>query len=182
MQRIELGEHELASVSREVVGHAYHGSVGAMGRGEGVVDVDLAKRRELSRELGVVLLLLGMEADVLEQQHLARLQPAHSGLGDRPDAVGYERDVAPQVLGELAGDGPKRQRRVRSRGPAEVRHHDDEGAPVHQVPKGGDGGANARVVRDLAVCHRNVEVLTHEDAPAGDVDGRDGSFQSRAAT
>ena len=35
---------------------------------EGVVDVDVGVGRELGRELRVVLLLLGMEAEVLEQE------------------------------------------------------------------------------------------------------------------
>ena len=46
--------------------------VRAVRRAEGVVDVDVAVGRELRRELGVVRLLLGVEAQVLEQQQLAR--------------------------------------------------------------------------------------------------------------
>ena len=55
--------------------------VRAVRRAEGVVDVDVGERRELPREAAVVLLLFGVEAQVLEQHHAAGL-----GLLDRPCA------------------------------------------------------------------------------------------------
>ena len=50
------------------------GGMRAMGRAERVVDVDVGVRRQGRGERRVVLLLLGVEAEVLEEQHLARPQ------------------------------------------------------------------------------------------------------------
>ena len=54
-----------------------------MRRAEGVVDVDVAQRGELLRELGIVLLFLGVEAQILEQQHFAGLRAAWPPLRGR---------------------------------------------------------------------------------------------------
>ena len=51
---------------------------------ERVVHVHVAVGRERLRERRVVLLLLGVEAEVLEQQHLAGPEPPDGVLG--PDA------------------------------------------------------------------------------------------------
>ncbi len=50
----------------------------AMRRGEGIVAVDVADRRQPPREPLVVLLLAGVEAQVLEQKHIARRHLRHS--------------------------------------------------------------------------------------------------------
>ena len=50
--------------------------VGAMRTAEGVIDVNLAQRGKLRGKLRIVRLFFGMEAQVLEQQHLARLKLA----------------------------------------------------------------------------------------------------------
>ncbi len=55
-----------------------------MGRPEGIVDVDVGIGRQRLRELGVVGLLFSVEAEVLEQDRLARLE-ARDGI-DGPDA------------------------------------------------------------------------------------------------
>ena len=54
-----------------------------MRRPERVVDVDVAVRGERLGERRVVLLLLDVEAEVLEQQHLAGAEPADGVLGAR---------------------------------------------------------------------------------------------------
>ena len=51
--------------------HAFGGGVRAMRGAEGVVDVDVAQRGEFFGEGRVVLFFLGMEAQVLQQQHFA---------------------------------------------------------------------------------------------------------------
>ena len=58
-----------------------------MGGAERVVDVDVAVRRERLRERRVVGLLRGVEAEVLEQEHLARLEPAEGVLGADAERV-----------------------------------------------------------------------------------------------
>ena len=50
----------------------------------------------------VVLLLLGVEAEVLEQQHLARPQPLDGVLGADAERVAGDRDVPPEQLRSAA--------------------------------------------------------------------------------
>ena len=59
---------------RQAVGDALGRGMRAMRGREGVVDIDVAQRRELVDEARVVLLLFLVEAQVLEQQHVAGLQ------------------------------------------------------------------------------------------------------------
>ena len=60
-----------------------------MGGAERVVDVDVRVRGERRGEGRVVLLLLGVEAEVLEHEHLAGAQPLDGVL--RPDARARRR-------------------------------------------------------------------------------------------
>ena len=68
---LDLLGHEQAGDRRQVVRDALGGGVRPVRRAERVVDVDLAERRELPRELRVVAGLLRVEAQVLEQEHVA---------------------------------------------------------------------------------------------------------------
>ena len=70
-----------------VLGDAVGGGVGAVGRAEGVVHVDIGERRKGLGEPLVVLLLLGVEPEVLEQQHVAGPHALHQMLHVRADAV-----------------------------------------------------------------------------------------------
>lgn len=54
-----------------------------MGGAESVVAVDVSKAGKLLRELGVVLLLLLVEAYILEERHVTRLQGGHAGIVQR---------------------------------------------------------------------------------------------------
>ncbi len=78
-----------------------------MGGPERVVDVDVGVRGERRREGRVVLLLLGVEAEVLEQQDLARAEALDGVL--RPDAerVARDRHVAAEQLGQPLADRPQ---------------------------------------------------------------------------
>ena len=58
---------------------------------ERVVDVDVGVGRERRGEGRVVRLLLGVEAEVLEQQHLARSQALDRVLGPDPERVAGHR-------------------------------------------------------------------------------------------
>src|SRR5438128_3141566 len=100
-----------------------------------------------------------MEPYVLQEQHLARLQPRDRGLRLRADAVRDERDLAPEMGRELASDRSKRKVGVGAGGASKVRHHDYRGSAMHEVAQRWYGGLDAGVVRDLAVGHRDVEVF-----------------------
>jgi hypothetical protein len=150
-----------------------------VGGAEGVVDEDVAESGEALAELldgglvgldlvavGVLAaaLLLGVEAQVLEE-HDAAVGGAVDGLlGGLADAVVGERDfLAVEQLLELGDDGLERVLGVGlAVGAAEVGHQDDGfGAIVDGVLDGGDGAGDTLVVGDLGVgllVEGNVEV------------------------
>ena len=145
-----------------------HGGVGPVAGAEGVVDVEVAERGDLLGEGGVALLLLGVEAEVFEQDHVAGLERG-AGLGDRrADAIGQEADRFLQQFGE-----PRRARRQAefrvglAFGPAEVRHEDQRAALLEHRLDARQRGADALVVGDAArVVLGHVEVHAHQHAPA----------------
>ena len=174
----DLALHQQPGVGRQELGDPDGRGVGAVGRPEGVVDVDVRVRRQLLGELRVVLLLLGVEAQVLEEEELARPESLDRILGADAQRVAGHRDVAPEQLGQTlrrraagggrpgpcrrAGRGGSRGRRAR---PAPRRWTDRR-----------QGGPDARVVGDLAVLERDVEVDADEDTLAGRVEVANGEL------
>jgi len=63
-----------------------------MSGAEGVVDVDVGVAGQRLRELGIVLLFLGVEAQVLEEDALARLEALDGILGAGTQRVARDRD------------------------------------------------------------------------------------------
>ena len=89
-EHLDLALHQQPGVGRQELGDADGRGVGAMGGPERVVDVDVARTTASAcGELRVVRLLLGVEAQVLEEQHLARPEPLDGVL--RPDARARRR-------------------------------------------------------------------------------------------
>src|ERR1051326_7662039 len=66
--------------------------VRAMRRGEGVVDVEVAQRREPARERAVVPLFLRMEPEILQECHVARLHGRDDALSFWTNAILRESD------------------------------------------------------------------------------------------
>ena len=94
-----------------------------------------------------------------------------------PERVAGDRHVPAEELRQPLRDGPQAEAVLDlAVGPAEVAREDDPRAVGEQVVDGRDGGADARVVGDLAVLERDVEVDADEDALAGDVDVADGQL------
>ena len=158
------------AIGRQLVGEALGGGVGAVGGGEGVVDIDVAELRQL-RDMGRIVLFLALvEAGVLEQQNLAVLQLGDRLGGDRPDAVGGESDGALDDLGDRGRDGPQRIRLVRAAlGPAEMGEKDDLGALFREFLDRGGDALDPRRVGHAAVLGGNIEVDAQKDAFADDV-------------
>ena len=74
--------------------------MGAMSGAERVVDVDLGQRGKLLAELRVVLFLAFVEAQVLEQQHVAIAQRDSLRLSIFAHRVGGENDRLAQQFGQ----------------------------------------------------------------------------------
>ena len=78
-----LALEQQPGVAREAVGDTLGAGVGAVGGAEGVVDVEVGEGGSASPDR-VVLRLPRLEADVLEQQHFARPQPARPASWTSP--------------------------------------------------------------------------------------------------
>ena len=66
-----------------------------------VVDVEIGERRELPGERLVIGLFLRVEAQVLEEQHVARAEPAGRGFHLGPHAIRGQGDLTPEQMQEI---------------------------------------------------------------------------------
>ena len=142
-QHLDLGGEEATGGAGQVLRGPDDGRVGAVRRAEGVVHVGVEAVDEPRDEGRVVALLPRVEAQVLEQ-----LDP-RGQLGE----AGADR-----------GHGVALVRRALR--PAEVGRRDHGRALLLQPPDGGQRGADAEVVGDGTVLHRDVEVGAEQDASA----------------
>ena len=139
---------------------AFGRGMGAVGGGEGVVDIDVAELGELGDKSRVVLLLALVEAGVFEQQdvavlHCRRSRPRPSRrCSRRRSSTGRPRTSATAAAtgrSELASSGP-------ALGPAEMREQDDLAALVRDLLDRRRDALDPRRVGDVAVLHRHVEI------------------------
>ncbi len=176
LQRLQLLLHGAAGVGGEVVGEPGGGGVGAMGGGERVVHPHVAELGELGGEEGIVLLLALVEARVLQNQDVAILHRRDRLFGGGTDAVIGEGDRLAQHLADGGDHLLQRILRVGSvLRAAEVGEQDRLAAGVDDVEDRRGRRADARVVGDLAVSHRDVEVDADENALALHVDVVEGA-------
>ena len=169
----QLLADEEAGDRGEVGGHAGGGGVGPVDRAEGVGDIDLRHGGELLGELGVVLLLPLVEAEVLQQHDLAGLEGGGLGLGVLTDDILGEDHVLPQQLAQALGHGSQGEGLLPlPLGLAQVGAGDDGGVLLQQVLDGGQGGHDALVVGDDAggLVLGHIEVAAQQDLLARYVD------------
>ena len=149
-----------------------------MSRAEGVVDVNLGQRGQRLGEGRIVGFLLGMEAQVLEQQHLVGFKlPGHL-RGHLAHAIGgkaYVDFFAQRLVEQFAQPVHHRAQRVLwigfSLGAAQVRGQDDLGLVAQGVNNGGQRGHDAGVVGNgrAVLGQRHVEVDADEDPLVGQI-------------
>src|SRR5581483_7677998 len=139
---------EQAGVGRKQMRDRLGRGVRAVRGAECVVDVDVAAVRELACEARVVLRLPRVEARVLEH--------AYARVGQELAQPPLDRRHAEGVVDTLR--------------PPEVRAHVDlRRVALEQQLEGRKRGANARVVGDVAVLERDVQVRADQNGFAGDV-------------
>ena len=147
-EHLQLLLEEEAGVGGQQVRDAFRRRVRAVRGPERVVHVQVVSVGEAAGGLRVVLRLSGVEAGVLEH-------------GD------------PRIREQLAEpvrDRVHRERRIGALRPAEMgADRDLRRVPVEQKAERRERGPDPRVVRDLAVLERDVEVGADEDALARDV-------------
>ena len=154
-----------AAISRAISGPAARsgkcaatpgrGGVGAVGGAERVVDVDVGERRQLRAERRVVLLLAGLEPQVLQQQHIAGLCLRHRLLRRLADHVRDEPHGPADVLLEDRRHRREGKRRVGlALGAPEVRAGDDDRAPLGEGAHRRGGLPHPGVVQHPPVLER----------------------------
>mmetsp|Transcript_11079 Transcript_11079/g.26960 ORF Transcript_11079/g.26960 Transcript_11079/m.26960 type:complete len:493 (+) Transcript_11079:174-1652(+) len=159
-----LLEEEAGDGGGEELGDALGGGVRAVGGAERVVDVQVGVGGQHLGKVAAVLLLLGVEANVLQQQHGAGRHGGARLGNDLAHAVVDLGDRAGQQLGQAHAHGGEPELVLWAlRGAAQVGGDHHLGAHLDEVLEGGDGGADAGVVGDLHVLvEGHVEVAAHE--------------------
>ncbi len=71
---------------------------------ERVIDINLLAARQFMREIAVVFFLFRMEAEILQQQRLARGESGHHPPCDITDTVGCQCDFLVEHIAEVFGD------------------------------------------------------------------------------
>ena len=135
-----------------------------MRRAEGVVDEEVGRRGELLRELGHVLLLLLVEARVLEEEHVAVGHLADARGDAVADAVRRHHDVLAEQLRQARSHGAERELVLGAvLRAAQVGRQQHLRALLHEVLDGRHRRADARVVRDRLAVERHIQVAAHQD-------------------
>ena len=172
---VELLADQEAGDRGQVVGNALGGGVRAVRGAKGVVDIDLRKGGQLLGELRIVLFLFLVEADVLQQNDVARLHRVDALLGVLADDVLGQDDLLIELLAQALRNGGQGILHVEfALGTAQVRAEDDGRIVVQEVLDGGQRRHDAGVVGDLRAVQGDVEVAAHEYALAGYIDIFDG--------
>ncbi len=97
-EHLDLALHQEPGIGRQELSDANRAGVGPMGRPERVVHVELGIVGQLSGELRVVLLLLGVEPEVLEEERLAVPEALHRVDRADPERIAGHRHVSVQEL------------------------------------------------------------------------------------
>ncbi len=145
------------------MGQALGGGMGAVGGGEGVVDVNVADIRDSLHQIGVVCFLAFPETRVLEDCDVARPENTDSLRRYRTGDLRNEHHFLAEHTFHRADDQAQRHGRdAVALGPAEMGKQQHFRALVCEFEHGRRRGADAGVVGDVAVLHRQVEVDADE--------------------
>jgi hypothetical protein len=128
-----------------------------------VVDVGVGQLGQPGGQLGIVLGLPRLKADVLQQQHIAAVQPSGELPGPVADRFGRELHHIPDQLGQTRRHGLQREVGVVALGASQVRDQHQRRAALSQLLDRGQGGPDAGIVGDRSVVKRDVEVHSHKD-------------------
>ena len=130
--------------------HALGRGVRPVGGPERVVHVHVGEPRQRGRQLWIVAGLARLVADVLEHQHVSRVEVVGERLDILPHDGRRQRHVGAGQLGQPVGGGPHRQLRLAVLGTAEVRDDHERGAASAELRDRRQRRADPRVVGDLA--------------------------------
>ena len=146
-------------VSGQVMSDTLGGGMGAVGGAERVVHVQIAIGSQLLGELGIILLLARIEADVFQKQDVSRLLGFDQGFDFRSNDIRSERHLAAEIFLELLGD------RLQAElgdflpfGSPKMGHDDQARTVVKQIVDGGKSRLDAGVVRHGLAVERHIEI------------------------
>jgi hypothetical protein len=165
-QLSHLALEQQAGVGWQQVRYPLGGGVSAVGGAEGVVHVQIGQCGKPPRQLGIVAGLTGLEAAVLEHQHLPGTELSRQALRLGAHHRRRQRDLRAQQLPQPNRDRSHRKRRIGSLRPPQVRDEHQRRFALAQQLDGRQRGANPRLVLDLSIGERDVEVDADENAPA----------------
>src|SRR5690349_20513960 len=108
--------------------------MGAVRSTEGIIDIEIAERGQLLRKGWIVLLFLRVEAQVFQQQDLARLQRSGLRFDLRPDTIGCHQNRSAQQFTQALSNGRETQLLDHfSVWAAQVRHKDERSPGIENV-------------------------------------------------
>ena len=139
---------------------------------ERVLDEEVAVRRQPARELRVVLLLAGLESQVLEEDHRAGGRGAHEVARALVERLIKERHAPLEQLLETARHRSQRElRRALPLGAPQVGGQHEDGSPLAQRGQGRNGGADPDVASHAPLLRipfqRHVVVDPHQRPASG---------------
>ena len=142
-----------------------------MDHAEAVGDEDLAEGGDLlgvrGAHGGILAGLLRVEANVLQQHHVAVVHRGDLGLGVLAVGVLGQRDLDAEQLAQTLGDRGQRQLRddlaLRT---AEVGHQDDLGAFFAKRRDSRQRGLDTAIIGNRGDVQRDVEIGAHQNALA----------------
>ena len=150
--------------------NACGGSMSAVSRTECIVHENVSHGSQLLGELGIVLLLSGIETGVLQQNSLTVLKCCSLSLGIGANGISSQLNGGAQQLGKTCGNGSQSVLgNDCALGLTHVRAKDNLCTLVHQILDGGESFDNSLVGSDLTVLERYVEVATNENSLAGNL-------------
>ena len=159
-ERLQFGGHEQTHAGdlREA-DRAFRGGLRAVGRGEGVHDVNVPEGGQLAGQFLVVLLLALVEAHVLAEYAVAGLD-AHA-----VQIVAFQTDRHAEQFFKASGDRGEGGFFGKDAflGTAQMREHNDARALLQSHFQRRHGGADALVAGDFSVLDRDVEVFAEDN-------------------
>ena len=154
-----------------VLGYARYGGMGTVSGAEGVKDEHVGQIRQRLRQHRVVGGLAGLEASILEQNHVTWLTAGHRRFGVRSNNVGGRPHRKATQFGKH-----RRHRRHAQRlidppvWTPEMTAHDDDRARLPQRDDGRKSCSNTEVVRHNSTGQRHIEVCAKQHATTCDIE------------
>jgi hypothetical protein len=169
-ERFDLLHQVTTGIGGQPVAQSFHRGMGAVRYRKGVIDEDVAERRELSDEIGIVALLAGVEPRILQAEHVARPHGIHCGARFLADAILGEGNRTAKHIGNSWNERLERMLAVRPFRTSEMRQQDHLAASCDDVQDGGSRARDAGYIHHLAVLDRHIEIGAQEHPLALDVD------------